>query len=205
MREMLNACYRQKCIWYDYRESRWLYDLDRLFEQFKSDHGHDVLDNDFITRRLNELPPASRRILAWAALLGSSFSFHLVCELMSGEFGHADDESTDMRDAVRRKVFSKQDAVAGLQAAVNACIIVQGETDDRFRFAHDRYVQAAAVRYHDVTKSLTQTCTLTQHMKAIVANNLEISGSGGVQHPRHAFHHSANPHDEVQFRDKGER
>ncbi|KAI0485659.1 putative histidine kinase HHK1p [Xylaria cf. heliscus] len=149
MREMLNACYRQKCIWYDYRESRWLYDLDRLFEQFKSEHGHDVLDNAFITRRLDELPPASRRILAWAALLGNSFSFDLVCQLMSGEFGHVDDDNddestTDTQDVKHRTVFSKRDAVAGLQAAVNACIIVQGETDDRFRFAHDRYVQAAA-------------------------------------------------------------
>ncbi|KAI0549538.1 putative histidine kinase HHK1p [Xylaria curta] len=151
MREMLNACYRQKCIWYDYRESRWLYDLDRLFEQFKSEHGHDVLDSDFITRRLDELPPASRMILAWAALLGNAFSFDLVCQLMSGEFGHVDDddndgvdESTDTQDVKQRTVFSKRDTVAGLQAAVNACIIVQGETDDRFRFAHDRYVQAAA-------------------------------------------------------------
>ncbi|KAI0101817.1 putative histidine kinase HHK1p [Nemania sp. FL0031] len=144
IREMLNACYRQKCIWYDYHESRWLYDLDRLFEQFKSEHGYDVLDNDFITRRLDELPPASRWILAWAALLGNSFSFDLVRQLMSGEFGLLNDDCTDAEGIEQRTVFSKREAVAGLQAAVNACILVQGETDDRFRFAHDRYVQAAA-------------------------------------------------------------
>ncbi|KAI1422771.1 putative histidine kinase HHK1p [Xylaria sp. FL1777] len=144
IREMLNACYRQRCIWYGYRESRWLYDLDRLFEQFKGEHGYNVLDNDFITRRLNELPPASRWILAWAALLGNSFSFDLVCQLMSGEFGLVDDECDGAEDTRQRTVFSKPEAVAGLQAAVNSCIIVQGETDDRFRFAHDRYVQAAA-------------------------------------------------------------
>ncbi|KAI1130300.1 putative histidine kinase HHK1p [Nemania abortiva] len=144
IREMLNACYRQKCIWYDYHESRWLYDLDRLFEQFKSEHGYDVLDNDFITRRLNELPPASRWILAWAALLGNTFSFDLVCQLMSGELGLIDDGCADAEDNKQPTVFSKRETVAGLQAAVNACIIVQGETDDRFRFAHDRYVQAAA-------------------------------------------------------------
>ncbi|KAI1298630.1 putative histidine kinase HHK1p [Xylaria venustula] len=144
IREMLNACYRQRCIWYGYRESRWLYDLDRLFEQFKSEHGYSVLDNDFITRRLNELPPASRWILAWAALLGNSFSFDLVCQLMSGEYGLVDGDSDDTEAPKRRTVFSKPEAVAGLQAAVSSCIIVQGETDDRFRFAHDRYVQAAA-------------------------------------------------------------
>ncbi|KAI1817549.1 putative histidine kinase HHK1p [Poronia punctata] len=149
MREMLNACYRQRCIWYDYRENRWLYDLDRLFEQFKSEHGYDVLNTDFITGRLNELPLASRWILAWAALLGSSFSFDLVCQLMSGEFGRVDEDddgghAKDSKDPQNRVVFSKRQAVAGLQAAVNACIIVQGETDDRFRFSHDRYIQAAA-------------------------------------------------------------
>ncbi|KAJ2992068.1 hypothetical protein NUW58_g2301 [Xylaria curta] len=147
IREMLNACYRQKCIWYDYRESRWLYDLDRLFEQFKGEHGYDVLDSDFITRRLNELPPASRWILAWAALLGNSFSFDLVCQLMSGEHGPVDDENNENANTEGTRqstVFTKREAVAGLQAAVSACILVQGETDDRFRFAHDRYVQAAA-------------------------------------------------------------
>ncbi|KAI0437730.1 putative histidine kinase HHK1p [Xylaria telfairii] len=171
IREMLNACYRQKCIWYDYRESCWLYDLDRLFEQFKSDHGHDVLDNDFITRRLNELPPASRRILAWAALLGSSFSFHLVSQLMSGEFGHVVGESTDPQDTERRKVFSKRDTVAGLQAAVNACIIVQGETDDRFRFAHDRYVQAAAA---------LEECNI-RGMHFVIAQTLMTKFSPGIK------------------------
>jgi predicted ATPase len=147
MREMLMACYRQRCIWYDYRGSRWLYDLDRLFEQFKGEHGYDVLDSDFITRRLNELPPEARWILAWAALLGNSFSFDLVCQLMSGQYGHVDDECADREGSHQRTVFSKREAVAGLQAAVSACIIVQGETDDRFRFAHDRYVQAAAVGF----------------------------------------------------------
>ncbi|KAI0025269.1 putative histidine kinase HHK1p [Xylariomycetidae sp. FL0641] len=142
MREMLNACYRKKCIWYDYRDSRWLFDLDWLFEQFKGEHDYDVLNNDFITRRLSELPPASRSILAWAALLGNSFSFALISQLMSGDFDFIEDGST--LEDLRHTSYSKQEIVAGLQAAVNACVIVQGETDDRFRFAHDRYVQAAA-------------------------------------------------------------
>ena len=32
MREMLHACYHKKCVWYDYGESGWLFDLDRVFE-----------------------------------------------------------------------------------------------------------------------------------------------------------------------------
>ncbi|KAI2641971.1 putative histidine kinase HHK1p [Xylaria nigripes] len=163
MREMLSACYRQKCIWYDYRESRWVYNLDRLFEQFKGASGYDVMDNDFITRRLNELPQASRCILSWAALLGTSFSFDFVCELMSGGLGHTDgDDSAVDENAQALTTYTKQEAIAGLQAAVNAYIIVQRDGDDRFRFAHDRYVQAAAsLKEGDV-----------QHMHFIIAQTL---------------------------------
>lgn len=143
MREMLNACYRKRCIWYDYKENRWLFDLDWLFEQFKGEDNYDILNNDFITRRLSELPPASRAILAWAALLGNGFSFALICQLLSKGFDIVDDEDHSPSEILYRQKYTKEEAVAGLQAAINACIIVQGETDDRFRFAHDRYVQAA--------------------------------------------------------------
>ncbi|KAI1105014.1 putative histidine kinase HHK1p [Jackrogersella minutella] len=147
MREMLNACYRKRCIWYDYKENRWLFDLDWLFEQFKGEDNYDILNNDFITRRLSELPSASRAILAWAALLGTGFSFDLICQLLSGNYDIVDDEDHGehgLSETLYCNNYSKQEAVAGLQAAINACIVVQGETDDRFRFAHDRYVQAAA-------------------------------------------------------------
>ncbi|KNB05394.1 hypothetical protein FOXG_07701 [Fusarium oxysporum f. sp. lycopersici 4287] len=82
MREMLSACHRKKCIWYDYRDSQWHYDLDRLFEQFQGEKDYDILDTGFITHRLSELPAAARTLLAWAALIGNSFSFELICHLM---------------------------------------------------------------------------------------------------------------------------
>lgn len=144
MREMLSACYRKKCIWYDYKDSHWRYDLERLFDQFRGEQHYDVLDTAFITRRLKELPPASRSILAWAALLGQTFSFDMVCKLMSGEFHYPDDLCPEPNGDHSRKLYSQQDAVEGLYAAITAYIIVPSETDDRFRFAHDRYVQAAA-------------------------------------------------------------
>ncbi|OIW27385.1 hsp90-like protein [Coniochaeta ligniaria NRRL 30616] len=144
MREMLSACYRKKCIWYDYKDSHWRYDLERLFDQFRGEQHYDVLDTAFITRRLKELPPASRSILAWAALLGQTFSFDMICKLMSGEFHYADDLGPEPNGDHYRKPYSQQDAVEGLHAAITAYIIVPSETDDRFRFAHDRYVQAAA-------------------------------------------------------------
>ncbi|TQN73435.1 Hybrid signal transduction histidine kinase K, partial [Colletotrichum shisoi] len=149
MREMLSACYRKKCIWYDYRDSNWHFDLDRLFEHFKGASDYDILDTGFITRRLNELPPASRAILAWAALLGSSFSFELISRLMSGEFQYDDEDENETmcRGAGNEQYharYSQQEAIDGLQAAVQAYIIVPSETDDRFRFAHDRFIQASA-------------------------------------------------------------
>ncbi|KAI1388812.1 putative histidine kinase HHK1p [Hypoxylon trugodes] len=168
MREMLSACFRKKCIWYDYKENRWLFDLDWLFEQFKGEDNYDVLNTDFITRRLNELPPASRAILAWAALLGSSFSFELICQLLSGEYDLVDGEDQELSEVLYRTRYTKQAAVAGLQAAINACIIVQGETDDRFRFAHDRYVQAA---------SSLKECNNSQMHFAIAQTLLKHHGS----------------------------
>ncbi|KAK2780086.1 sensor histidine kinase response [Colletotrichum kahawae] len=146
MREMLSACYRKRCIWYDYRDSNWHFDLDRLFEHFQGESDYDILDTGFITRRLNELPPSSRAILAWAALLGSSFSFELITRLLSGEFQYEDAETTCRSPGNERyhASYSQQEAVNGLQAAVQAYIIVPSETDDRFRFAHDRFIQASA-------------------------------------------------------------
>ncbi|KAI5863392.1 putative histidine kinase HHK1p [Durotheca rogersii] len=168
MREMLNACYRRRCIWYGYRENKWLFNLDRLFEQFKGEDNYDVLNTDFITRRLSELPPAARSILAWAALLGNTFSFGLVCQLLAGVFDIVDGGSDEPNASLYRTVYSKPEAIAGLQAAVNACIIVQGETDDRFRFAHDRYVHAAA--------SLKE-CNTSQMHFAIAETLLKNHGS----------------------------
>lgn len=143
IREMLSACHRKKCIWYDYRDSTWHFDLDRLFEQFKGEKDYDVLDTGFITRRLDELPLAARTMLAWAAMLGNSFSFELICRLMSGEFEYDDETTGDCCTDKVRKGYSHSEIVAGLQAAIQAFIIVASETDDRFRFAHDRYVHAA--------------------------------------------------------------
>ncbi|KAK8107737.1 uncharacterized protein PG998_009750 [Apiospora kogelbergensis] len=142
MREMLGAAYRSKCIWYEYKENRWLYDLNRLFDQFKSEHDYDLLDTDFVTRRLSELPPASRSLLAWASLVGTSFSFQLICTLLDLDSNTVDCMCAEGSELHTR--YTKEEAVAGLQAAIAAYIIVQGETDDRFRFTHDRYIQAAS-------------------------------------------------------------
>ncbi len=111
-----------------------------------------MLNHDFVTRRLAELPPASRVVLAWASLLGTTFSFELLQRLLSGEFDYDDDNSNAQnvdQDALpegaqRPLIQSQADTVAGLQAAIQAYIIVATDSDDKFRFAHDRYIQASA-------------------------------------------------------------
>jgi len=143
MREMLDTCHRKNCIWYDYKQSAWCFSLDSIFKQFQADNYHDTLNSEFITSRLNELPPASRSILAWASILGASFSFELIQRLLSGEFDYDEKSQTPEEFQPYSLSHSQEDAVEGLQAAIQAYIIVATNEDDRFRFAHDRYSQAA--------------------------------------------------------------
>lgn len=131
MREMLSACHRKRCIWYDYKASQWVYDLDRLFQEFQGSQNYDVLDTNFITRRLYEMPQASKALLSWAALLGHSFSFELICHLMSGECQEACAATSPEHT---NKTYTQEEAVEGLQAAIQAYIIVPSDTDTWFKF-----------------------------------------------------------------------
>ncbi|KAK6612017.1 Two-component system protein A 1 [Botrytis cinerea] len=144
IREMLDSCHRKQCIWYDYKENVWKYDLDRIFKHFETKSYDEVLNSEFVTSRLNELPPASRSILAWASLIGTTFSFELVQRLMSGEFDPEDHVVDCSPDRYYCLSHTQQDTIGGLQAAIQAYIIVATQDDDRFRFAHDRYIQAAS-------------------------------------------------------------
>jgi predicted ATPase len=146
MREFMSACHRTNCIWYDYKQGTWNYDIDRIFQKFSTDKYDDVLNADFVTRRLGELPLASRSILSWASLIGTSFSFELVQKLLSGEFDYKESETSNLNGDAPWQPLShpQKEAVGGLQAAIQAYIIVTTDDDDRFRFAHDRYLQAAA-------------------------------------------------------------
>ena len=143
MREMLSASYRRKCIWYNYPNGTWMYDLNRLFDQFQGEEDYDVLNTAFITRRLSELPSASRSILAWAALLGHTFSFDLICKLMKEE-RRIEPCPEHPSEPLATTETSQEDVLAGLEAAIQALIIVPSDRDDHFRFAHDRYIQAAS-------------------------------------------------------------
>jgi signal transduction histidine kinase/predicted ATPase len=132
IKEMLNACYRKKCVWYDFRESSWLFDHGSVLKHFDTEIFNDALYEGLVMSRLNELPAATKSILAWASMLGSSFSFQLIQRLLNGEH------------TPPKLLHSEHDSVKGLQAAIQAYILLPTQDDDIFLFAHDRYILAAA-------------------------------------------------------------
>ncbi|KAF2147305.1 uncharacterized protein K452DRAFT_293751 [Aplosporella prunicola CBS 121167] len=133
VREMLDTCYRKKCIHYSWKDSAWQYDLDRVFAEFKSTAYGSRINNDFVVKRLQELPSVTRCLLVWASLIGSTFSFSIVKRLMQGE--HAGN--------ARGLPTTQRDPIEGIDGAMASYIIMAGEDEDRFRFSHDRYMQAA--------------------------------------------------------------
>ena len=144
VRQMLEECHRKNCLWYSWKESKWEYDIDRVFSAFETQQYGEQLNTQFITRRLQqELPPTARSILAWASLLGSTFSFSCVQRLMSGEFDYESEETICPTNSMLFAQNTATDTIDGLQACVQAFILVTGEDDDQFRFSHDRYMQVS--------------------------------------------------------------
>lgn len=135
IREMLDSSYRRKCIYYCWKCSHWEFNLDRLFEEFSSSDSAKFSSNDFISRRMRAMPVEAQAFLAWAAIIGNSFSFHLVERAMS-----CDCSTASPREFIPP---TSKDPVAGLQAALNAFVVMATEDEDRFKFSHDRYVAAA--------------------------------------------------------------
>ena len=153
LRQMLEICYRRSCLWYSWKQSRWEFDLDRIFAEFSSDATEDQqLNASFITKRLQkDLPPSSRSILAWASLLGATFSFAMIQKLLSGEFDNIDESGSmginDSDCSGRLELSSPKSSasvVEGLQAALQSYILMPGSSEDEFCFSHDRYLHAAA-------------------------------------------------------------
>jgi predicted ATPase len=138
IRMMLETCYRKNCIWYSWRNSKWEFDIDRIFTEFVSPEYGDNLGTDFILKRFQEFPSAALSILIWATFLGSPFSFSLIQRLMEGEFWY---DATDGTKCCNITPISKAltprseaEAVSGLQFLVQGYIVLPGETDDEFRY-----------------------------------------------------------------------
>jgi signal transduction histidine kinase len=136
IREILETCYRKKCVYYSWRENNWLFDLDKVFEVFSSPEYGSSVTNDFIAKRLLELPTATRKLIAWACLLGGSFSFELVKRLLNPGDAPSDAQRIPL-------LVEGESSVAALNGALNAYVLMPAEQDSRFRFSHDRYLTAA--------------------------------------------------------------
>ena len=139
LKQMLEVCYRKGCLWYSWKNSAWEFDLDRVFAEFESDKYGDQLNTSFILKRLQDLPRASRVILAWGSLIGITFSFPLVQRLLYGEFDHIDDSPEMLKpDCPADMLFSSKlvdTAVEGLQAATQAYILIPTGDENLFRYA----------------------------------------------------------------------
>lgn len=148
LRQMLETCHRKGCIWFSWKKSVWDFNLDKVFAEFESDTYGQQLNTGFITKRLQDLPMTARSILAWGSILGTSFSFSMVQRLLSGEFDYDETGRTsDDNHKPAAEFFTPQPAenvVEGLQATLQAYILMPGSNEDEFSFSHDRYITASA-------------------------------------------------------------
>ncbi|KAJ5493210.1 hypothetical protein N7539_001956 [Penicillium diatomitis] len=154
LRVMLETCYRKNCIWYSWKDSKWMFDLDRIFTEFVAPVYGEGLGLGFLAKRLQEIPIAARSILVWGALIGSPFSFSLVQKLLTSEFlfssgenetftdGHSEGLDLTCPHNITLLRQSEGDTVIGLQYLVQSNLLVPGKTDDEFKFANDRLSQA---------------------------------------------------------------
>ena len=136
LKQMLEVCHRKGCLWYSWKSSFWEYNIDRVFAEFETEIYGQQLNTNFITKRLQDLPPAARSILAWASLLGNRFSFKLIQRLLSGEFDYCEDVQDPAEHTCPKKseVFKAQpakDVVEGLQATLQSYIRMPGSDDDQ--------------------------------------------------------------------------
>ncbi|KAF1979878.1 putative histidine kinase HHK1p [Bimuria novae-zelandiae CBS 107.79] len=138
IREILDTCYRKQCVFYSWKEGNWCFDLDKVFDAFESPEYGSPVNNDFIAKRLRDLPPISRKLVAWASLLSGSFTFDLIQNLMDP--ANAPPDADTSRIPLLR---AKDCAITALNGAVNAFVLMPADDEDRFRFSHDRYLTAA--------------------------------------------------------------
>ncbi|GIZ48579.1 hypothetical protein CKM354_001163300 [Cercospora kikuchii] len=157
VREMLDSAYRKKCIYYCWKCGHWEFSLDKLFEEFSTPDSGRFSTNDFILRRMRELPTDAQTVLAWAAIIGNSFQFRVLQRVMSCA-------CSDLAPQPLIPPKSK-DAVAGLQTALSSFIVMPTEDEDRFKFSHDRYVAAADALCDDYVREEMHYVVASSMMK----------------------------------------
>ncbi|KAJ5937019.1 hypothetical protein N7466_003469 [Penicillium verhagenii] len=135
VREMLTECYEHGLIGYDHQKGLWSFDLSRISAHFRADNYDDTNLANFLTKRLSNLPSVSKSILAWASVLGTTFSFQLVRRLLNTAKMDSESELSD------------QEMIQGLQATIQAYVIVPTKDHDVFSFTYNHYMHIA-VSFH---------------------------------------------------------
>jgi hypothetical protein len=101
----------------------------------------------------------ARKLLAWASLLSGTFSFNLVKMLLTTEHAQTDSAGLPL-------MGDTQDAVVALNATLGAYILQPAEEEDKFRFSHDRYLQASL--------ELTESQWDTKLMHYVIAKTIVL-------------------------------
>nr|POE47988.1 peroxide stress-activated histidine kinase mak3 [Quercus suber] len=135
VKELLSLGYRNRCIYYCWKCSQWEFSIDKLFADFSSPDPGAYSSKNFILRKIRELPVDAQTVLAWASLIGNTFSFKLVQQVMSCECSRLSPPEL--------LPPSSMDVVAGLQACTSSYMLVPTDNEDRFAFSHDRYITSA--------------------------------------------------------------
>ena len=173
VREMLTTCYRRGGIFYSWKNSQWEYDLDKVFTEFASQNYGSQISNDFILKRLQDLPTDARALLAWGSLIGSQFSYSLVKALMNCE------DPTSQKVAPQLPLVRCRNPVSGLQIALASYFIMTGDDEDRFKFSHDRYMQAA---------SNLEECSKKEEMHFLIAQTMMRMNNASLVDDSNSLH-----------------
>jgi len=85
---------------------------------------------------LLELPPSTRKLIAWASLLGTTFSWDLIKKLLNAKSIVEGVEKVPLLD-------HDESLVSALNGALDVYVLMPADQEARFRFSHDRYLAAA--------------------------------------------------------------
>lgn len=175
IREILDTCYRKQCVFYCWREGNWCFDLDKVFDAFESPEYGSAVNNDFIAKRLRDLPPNSRKLVAWASLLTGSFTFELIRSLMDPL------NAPPGADTTRIPLLRAKDcAITALNGAVSAFVLMPADDEERFRFSHDRYLMAATSMLDADWDTTMMHYMIARFMTSAEYHNPSMTGSKGL-------------------------
>lgn len=139
MRIILQELHDRGCVYYDWKFSRWTYDLDKVFDVLSATSD---MEGDLIMRRLDALPLVSKCILGWASVIGFTWDWKLVSKLLSGAYSVLN-KTAKVDLTCRQSSFKEEDGLYGLQRLLALGIIIPSNEDTIYSFSSARMHTAA--------------------------------------------------------------